>query len=353
MSLDTNKKRGMFTEPDSDAKRRCTANPEYQTAFQVFDRDGSGTIDICELNNALQAVKQSVESGTLHQPFPQPFHANTVLWLAARFAASGNGVIMFPQFAEMMQYLETLKRIFSQIDTDRTGDLSVSELSRALSLSGFNVTGLPGGGDALSLMVAEKLGRAYDADGNGVLTFDEFVQMRLEWDHYLDAWAATATPGMNGVAPQQLLGLLDTVKRSLEPVGAMAMHPAMLDLAGFSPSSCLSGLYYNSMFKAHRLFSPRTAELLIVKFGNGSTMINFEQFCIMMEFIKEQKKRFLIVDRDRTGSIDLNELGTAFGASGLPIPLSRLIELAVRYDQDNSGTLEFDEFLQMMAEMNV
>ena len=65
----------------------------------------------------------------------------------------------------MLQYLESVKKIFIEIDTDRTGDISVSELSRALKLSGFNVTGLPdAGGDALSLAVAEKIGRAYDAD---------------------------------------------------------------------------------------------------------------------------------------------------------------------------------------------
>ena len=44
----------------------------------------------------------------------------------------------------------------------RTGDISVSELSRALKLSGFNVTGLPdAGGEALSLAVAGLRGKLH------------------------------------------------------------------------------------------------------------------------------------------------------------------------------------------------
>jgi len=343
----------MFAEPEQQAKRQCVRNPEYQVAFQVFDKDGSGHIDISELNDALQAVKKSVESPTAKAAFfPQPFNVNTVLWLAAKFASSGNGTIEYPQFAEMMQYLESLKAIFLQIDVSNSGDLDVSELSRALSLSGFSVTGLPGGGDPLSLMVAEKIGRAYDADNNGVLTFDEFVQLRLEWDAYLEAWTAHVPSGQNNIAPQQLLACLDAVKKSVEPVSSLAVHPAMANLSGFSPAGCLQALFFTSMFKTQRSFQPRTAELLIRKFGNGGVFITFEQFCMLMEWLKEQKNRFLTVDQDRTGSIDINELATAFTNSGLPLPVENLVELGRRYDQDNSGALEFDEFLQMMSELD-
>jgi len=341
----------MFAEPNSEAKRRCTSNHEYQAAFQVFDADRSGTIDLSELRSALQAVKQGVECQSPRAAFPQAFDPKTVLWLAARFAASGGGAIGFPQFAEMMTYLEGLKQIFGQIDTDGTGDLNVSELSRALNLSGFSVTGLPGGGDPLSLMVAEKIGRAYDADENGVLSFDEFVQMRLEWDCYLDAWVANVPPGANAIAPQHLLQVLDAVKRSLEHVGALAVMPAVTVLPGFSAASCVGRLLYTSMFKVQRPFQPRTAELLIAKFGGGSAMVNFEQFCMLMEFLKEQKANFSKADLDQTGSIDLQELAVAFAQGGLPLPVQQLVEIGRRYDQDNSGALEFDEFLQMMAEL--
>eukprot|EP00971_Amphidinium_carterae_P090175 1785150-Amphidinium_carterae.2 len=101
--------------------------------------------------------------------------------------------------------------------------------------SGFNVTGIPGGGDPLSMMVAEKIGRAYDEalaqDKNGVLTFDEFVQLRLEWDCYLDAWSSNVPMGSNSIAPQQLLGVL------------AAHHPLCngIPLPVGSPTSCQLG----------------------------------------------------------------------------------------------------------------
>jgi len=345
------RKRGMFADTDPTIKRSCTANPEYMAAFRNFDTNRNGNIEISELNAALQAVKQSVEKDSKAQFFPQPFNANTVLWLAARFAQVGGAVIGFQQFAEMMLYLEGLKEIFSQIDTDRTGDINVSELSRALYLSGFFVTGIPGGGDPLSLMVAERIGRAYDADRNGVLTFDEFVQLRLEWDCYLDAWAVHVPSGANAITPVELLRVLDAVKDSLEPVSALALNPALSALSGFNASAVLTALLYSSMFKVKRPFQQKTAELLITRFSGGGTTLNFEQFCMLMEFLKEQKSKFAHVDVNKTGTIDLQELADAFSASGLPMPLESLISLGRRYDQDNSGALEFDEFLQMMAEL--
>lgn len=341
----------MFAEPDPAAKRLCTGNTEYMAAFKAFDADGSGTIDVRELNNALQEVKKGVESESMTTFFPGAFDPKTVLWLAARFAASGGGTIYYQQFAEMMQYLQGLKTIFTQIDLDGTGDLNVSELSRALNLSGFCVTGNEGGKDPLSLMVAERIGRAYDADGNGVLSFDEFVQLRLEWDCYLDAWNAHAPAGAVAMSPNELLKVLDAVKQSLEPVSALALHPSMAALAGFNSAAALNGLLYSSMFKVQRPFQTKTAELLIGRFSGGSGFANFEQFCMLMEFLKAQKTRFAGVDRNCTGTIDLEELATAFAASGLSMPVESLVALGRRYDQDNSGGLEFDEFLQMMCEL--
>ncbi|CAK9116058.1 unnamed protein product [Durusdinium trenchii] len=320
----SSRKRGMFEEPDMLAKRQCVRNPEYQAAFQMFDRDLSGTIDLQELNAALQAVKLSVESGTPQAVFTKPFNPNTMLWLAGKYARQGGGHIRLQEFCEMLQYLESVKNIFTQIDTDRTGDISVSELSRALKLSGFNVTGLPdGGGDALSLAVAEKIGRAYDADGNGVLTFDEFVQLRLEWDSYLDNWAANVAPDSNAISPQQLLAILEAIKASLEPLHDLAFAPAVAGLSGFSPSSFLGPMFYNSMFKVPRPFLHSTAEVLIRKCAGGGALLTFEQFCLLMEFLKEQKKKFTAVDQDRSGAISLEELGVAFAQSGLPLPLEQ------------------------------
>merc|ERR1711879_448633 len=94
----------------------------------------------------------------------------------------------------------------------------------------------------------------------------------------------------------------------------------------------------------------RTCEMLILRFGNGNVYINFEQFCMMMEFLKEQKKRFTAVDVDRSGNLDSIELAQFFDQLGMPMPPLQVHAIGHRYDQDNSGSLEFDEFLQLMVE---
>lgn len=345
-------KRGMFAEPDQSpmAKRLAVENPEYQAAFKMFDRDNSGSIDIMELSGALAAVKQSVEQGTARTMFATPFNASTVLFLAAKYGISAYGQpLLFQQFAEMLQYLEGIKQIFQQIDIHHTGDLDVSELSRALSLSGFNVTGAVGGSDCLSQEVARQIGQAYDADGNGVLTFDEFVQMRCEWDTYISVWNTHVAPGANRIEPAQLLAVMTDIKNSLEPIGIMAQNPAITGMAGFNVAG-FSGLVFNSMFQAQKQFSQRTCEMLIIRFGCNSIRLTWEQFCMLMEFLKQQKKIFSQFDLDRSGKLHLQELHNAFNVSGIPMPPEAVMQIGRRYDADNSGAIEFDEFLQMMAE---
>jgi Ca2+-binding EF-hand superfamily protein len=347
------RKRGMFEGVESSAKRQATANPEYQQAFRRFDTNGDGTIDLNELNSALQAVEQSVEGGTQQALFPHAFNSTTLVWLAAKYSAKGGGVIGHQEFCEMMQYLHSLKILFAQIDVDHSGNISVEELSRALSLSGFNVTGCPtGGGDPLSISVANKIGTAYDLDGNGVLTFDEFVQMRLEWDNYLKAWSAEVPPGAGGIAPQKLVEVLEAIKRSVEPVSVLALNPSAANLSGFCPQAFLGSMYYSSMHTDPRPFLESTVVRLIQKFGCGSVVLNFEQFCMMMEWLKEQKKKFIAADLDCSGKIGLQELSAAFAKSGVPLPYDQLLAIAGRYDIVGDGSIGFDEFLQMMTDMN-
>merc|ERR1740120_412070 len=252
----------------------------------------------------------------------------------------------------MMQYLEILKNIFIKIDTDKTGSINVNELSRALSESGFTVTGFPGGGDPLSLMVAEKIGRAYDLDGNGVLTFDEFVQMRLEWDTYLTAWSSEVPLGASGITPEKLVEVLEAIKKTVEPVSLLAMNPAVANLSGFCQQTFLGPMYYTSMYSVQRPFLVSTVGKLIQKFGCGSVVLTFEQFCMMMEWLKVQKSRFVAADLSRSGKISVPELSVAFAKSGITLPNNELLALVAKYDENRSGMIEFDEFLQMVIELN-
>lgn len=151
------------------------------------------------------------------------------------------------------------------------------------------------------------------------------------------------------MAPQQLLQLLEQIKQSLEPVAMMAMNPAMAQMPGFN-AGIINGLFYSSMFKVTRPFATRTAEMLIMRFGNGNLYLSFEQFCLMMCFLNEQKKLFSSVDLDRSGNLDLKQLTAAFAKSGLLLPMDLVIQIGRRYDADGDGVIAFDEYVQMMAE---
>mmetsp|Transcript_38018 Transcript_38018/g.80500 ORF Transcript_38018/g.80500 Transcript_38018/m.80500 type:complete len:535 (+) Transcript_38018:130-1734(+) len=321
------RKRGLFSDVSEEplAKVARQANPEYKVAFQAFDHDQSGFIDLNELANALRAVQLSVEEGSpraRNRLFPRPFQPTTCCWLCARF---GDGArLNCMQFCELLDYLKNLKRIFQQVDQDRSGFISRTELSEAFRRSGVN----------LSETTVDQVGKSYDTDNSGTLEFDEFVQMRLEWDCYVAAWDR-ATMGASAIHPEKLLQVLEEIKTAMEPV---------------SQAYIKQGLFHKSMFTVHRPFSIRTCESLIIRFGEGQLTLNFGQFSAMMVLLKELKTAFCQFDIDKTGSLDVKELANCFSSMGFTMPEQLVVQIGQSFDRDNSGGIEFDEFVQLTVE---
>ncbi|CAJ1381763.1 unnamed protein product [Effrenium voratum] len=330
-SLSPSKKRGLFSDGDQDpmAKQVRMCNPEFLCAFRKFD-NGLGFIDIGGLANALEFVKLSIEAGTQHSLMHRPFQASTCCWLLARFGCQHR--LSLHQWCELMDYLSNLKTIFLQADSDRSGAIEFAELHRAFQLSGVYF-------DAAEI---SEVCQSYDADKDGTLEFDEFVQMRLEWDYYIAAWDRK-TQGADRIAPQQLLQVLEEIKQSLEPLGAILGSQSGL-------TASMTGVFYTSMFGAHSPFHIGTCERLIIRFGQGSLYLNFEQFCSMMVFLKEMKAAFSSLDVKGTGSLDLPELCNAFWRAGINLPEALILQIGKSFDTDLSGGIEFDEFIQMTAE---
>jgi len=324
------KKRGLFSDADQDplAKQFRLSSPEFREAFLKFD-GGQGFIDVQGLSSALNFVKLTVEAGTQHSLLHRAFQVSTCCWLIARFGRQNR--LVLNQWCELMDYVANLKMIFLQVDTDRSGAIEFGELHRAFQLSGVN----------LQAAVIAEVGQSYDSDKDGSLEFDEFVQMRLEWDFYVDAWDVQ-TQGAGRIAPSQLLQVLEEIKRSLEPLGAI------LGTSGMGASA--QGICYVSMFGAQRPFHISTCEKLIIRFGQGSLFLNFEQFCSMMVFLKETKSAFSSLDTKGTGSLQLPELCNAFWRARINLPEALVQQIGKSFDSDNSGGIEFDEFLQMTAE---
>lgn len=326
-------RRGIFAEVDQDMvqKQIRMGNPQYLAAFRELNVSRSGFINLEELGRALLSIKATVESVSPRLRPSRPFHPATCCWLSAKFGGASRQ-LNTAQFCELMDYLQNARSIFEQVDVHKTGDVDCGELHRAFQLSGIN----------MSVETVARIGRSYDADGSGKLEFDEFVQMRLEWAAYIDAWQV-ATQGCPRMPPATLLAVLEEIKRSLEPVGQL------LSSHGSAPLRDARGLIYAGMFR-HHSFQQATCERLIIRFGKGDLFLSFEQFCDMMVFLKEMKAVFCRLDKDSSGSLGLGELCAAFDLAGMHLPPELVRQIGQSYDKDGSGALEFDEFLQLAAE---
>ena len=53
---------------------------------------------------------------------------------------------------------------------------------------------------------------------------------------------------------------------------------------------------------------------------------------------------FNLLDADKNGKIDINEIKVFFSQVGYPLNDSEVLELIQMYDKNNSGVMEFDEF---------
>merc|ERR1712139_511467 len=75
-----------------------------------------------------------------------------------------------------------------------------------------------------------------------------------------------------------------------------------------------------------------------------------------MEFTDEEKKEFRknfnLFDKKRTGSIPIADMGTVLRSLGQNPTEAELAALVEEVDKDKSGTIEFDEFCDLMARTN-
>ena len=63
------------------------------------------------------------------------------------------------------------------------------------------------------------------------------------------------------------------------------------------------------------------------------------------EFVEEIKQTFDLFDKDKSGSIDRQELGEVFQSLGQHYTDQELQEMIDEIDDDGSGVIEFAEFL--------
>lgn len=101
-------------------------------------------------------------------------------------------------------------------------------------------------------------------------------------------------------------------------------------------------------------FSIKTTKLLIRMFDvdRSAGSLGYSEFERLLTQLQGWRQWFDAADRDRSGKLNVGEMAGCLRSFGfnLPEPLMHMIFNA--YDADASGSLTFDEFVQVLAEVN-
>lgn len=134
---------------------------EIREAFELFDTDGSGTIDAKELNVAMRALGFEMTEEQINQ-------------MIADVDKDGSGAIDFDEFCHMMtakigerDTKEELMKAFRIIDQDNNGKISAQDIQRIAKELGENFT---------DREIQEMIEEA-DRDRDGEVSTEEFLKM--------------------------------------------------------------------------------------------------------------------------------------------------------------------------------
>ncbi|XP_020181683.1 uncharacterized protein [Aegilops tauschii subsp. strangulata] len=166
--------RGQRQEPSSDdprpgyrrdrgGRKRLTAQKrkEIKEAFDLFDTDGSGTIDARELNVAMRALGFEMTPEQIQQ-------------MIAEVDKDGSGTIDLDEFIHMMtdkmgerDARDELHKAFRIIDQDANGKISDMDIQRLAIEAGEHFT----------LDEVREMIQAADENGDGEVDMEEFMKM--------------------------------------------------------------------------------------------------------------------------------------------------------------------------------
>ncbi len=134
---------------------------EIREAFDLFDTDGSGTIDIKELKVAMRALGFETSKEELRK-------------LVSQVDKDGSGAVDFKEFLQMMtskmadrDSREEMVKAFRLFDDDETGKISFRNLKRVAMELGETISD-----EELQEMIDEA-----DRDGDGEVSQEEFCRI--------------------------------------------------------------------------------------------------------------------------------------------------------------------------------
>ncbi|KAH8728590.1 calmodulin mutant SYNCAM64B, partial [Phaeosphaeriaceae sp. PMI808] len=134
---------------------------ECREAFRKFDKDGNGFLDMNELAQVLTAT---------HRTYKKTELQTAVDTISGKPNSKG---LTFEEFSALLQIKmaadmqNRLRARFQLFDTDNSGDISYEELRHCL-------TDLD---NLLTTAELDEMMKKCDANGDGIITYEEFVAM--------------------------------------------------------------------------------------------------------------------------------------------------------------------------------
>ncbi|CAF1374678.1 unnamed protein product [Rotaria sp. Silwood1] len=134
---------------------------ELHDAFNLFDRDKSGTISSSEIKQILIALNFKPTDSLLRKVMKE-------------MDSNGNGTIEFEEFVKVMGSIyerkfteDEMRRAFTCFDTDQSGYITIDELRQVLHQLNQNIS---------EQRIVDALNQI-DIDHDGKISFEEFVQL--------------------------------------------------------------------------------------------------------------------------------------------------------------------------------
>ena len=142
---------------------RAQIEEELEHVFKKFDVNGDGKISASELGSIMGSLGHNASDEELES-------------MIKEVDADGDGFIDLKEFIELNtadidseEGLENLREAFSVFDIDKNGSITAEELQNVLTSLGEEST----------LAECRKMINGVDADGDGMISFDEFKVMMM------------------------------------------------------------------------------------------------------------------------------------------------------------------------------
>ncbi|CAC5372060.1 CALM [Mytilus coruscus] len=148
-------------EMTTNSERSAKVVSDFKEVFELFDKDGDGTITTKELDTVMRSLGQNPTE-------------NEVKEMVQKVDKDGNGTIEFPEFLQMatdmmksVDLADEVRDAFRLFDNNGDGYITAPELKTILSNNGEKISD-----EELDAMVKDA-----DVDGDGKINYEEFVSI--------------------------------------------------------------------------------------------------------------------------------------------------------------------------------